>query len=702
MSGVLTGPGGPDRASGSGTMTTSRPDHGSHQRPHDTGTARRDERAWWEHRSVPLLLGFGVYLVLAVVLWWNAWSAHPTTTTTCGCGDASLFLWFLEWPAYALAHGHNLFHSTALFHPGGFNLLSNTGVLAIGIVFAPVTWLFGPVATLNVASTLTPALSALAMFWLLRRWVTWTPAAFLGGLLFGFSPFVVVGLSTGWLTTLLVVPPLVVACLDELFVRQRRRPTIVGLVLGLLVVLQFFLGTELLAIMALTGVVGVVFLVAYAALRDPADLRRRIPHAAVGLGVAAIPIVVLLAYPAWFALAGPSHFAGSVWPGQPPGLYGISLPNFWQLGRTTSQVIASQQRLGGYQGSGMPQSFYLATGLIAVVVAGTVIWYRDRRLWLFGAVGVVSASFCLGVFSGGNRGIWVPWRVLATIPVIQNIVPVRFAAITFLCASVALGLIIDHVHTTAGQWTARLVARRTARQSVRQSRDGQRQRTGLPQRRVVAAVAALAVALVALVPMATSYGDNVPLAMRPVVLPQWFQQVAPRLPNGQVVFAYPAAFGGIQTSMAWQAVDRLHFAMAGGGGPAGVAARAGKERAGFEALANATVSLVTPTPTRSTILAVRQALTGWGVTTVVVPDQPELPAYDQGMHTAYTVGLLTAALGERPQYQAHAWVWTGVSTSSKPSLRIAPDVFQTCVGSTNYRSGPYDDVPNCVVAGSTS
>ena len=143
--------------------------------------------------------------------------------TTCGCDDPSLFVWFLEWPAYALAHGHNPFYSTALFHPAGINLLSNTGVLALGLPLAPVTWLFGPVATLNVASTLGPALSALAMFWLLRRWVRWAPAAFVGGLVFGFGPFAVTNLAVAHLKTeVLVLVPLIVGCLDELLVRQRE------------------------------------------------------------------------------------------------------------------------------------------------------------------------------------------------------------------------------------------------------------------------------------------------------------------------------------------------------------------------------------------------------------------------------------------------------------------------------------------------
>src|SRR5580693_4825344 len=83
---------------------------------------------------------FAVYLAIAVVWWWHAWSSHPSAVTSCACGDASLFLWFLEWPAYAIAHGHNPLYSTAMFHPAGINLLANTSVLGVGIVLSPVTW----------------------------------------------------------------------------------------------------------------------------------------------------------------------------------------------------------------------------------------------------------------------------------------------------------------------------------------------------------------------------------------------------------------------------------------------------------------------------------------------------------------------------------------------------------------------------------
>ncbi len=154
---------------------------GTGGQPGPEGSAGPDAPHAPRHAARALLLAGGAYLALAVLVWWNVWSSHPAGTTTCGCGDTSLMTWFLAWPAHAISHGLSPLFSTDLFHPGGVNLLANTAEVGLGVLLAPVTWLSGPIASLNVALTLSPALSALAMFVLLRRWVSWWPAAFVGG-----------------------------------------------------------------------------------------------------------------------------------------------------------------------------------------------------------------------------------------------------------------------------------------------------------------------------------------------------------------------------------------------------------------------------------------------------------------------------------------------------------------------------------------
>jgi len=571
------------------------------------------------------------YLALAVVVWWNVWSRHPTSTTTCGCGDSALFLWFFAWPAHAISHGLDPFFSTAMSHPSGVNLLDNTSELALGVVLAPVTWIFGPVASMNVALTLAPAASALAMFVLLRRWVRWAPAAFVGGLLYGFSPLVLVSLSDGHLMVgWEVVPPLVVACIDELLFRRRRGPVAVGLVLGLLLVIQFFVGTEVLLILAIAAVPAALLLGGWALTRRAA-VRGHVRHALVGLATAAGTAGVLLAWPTWFALDGPAHVSGRVWPSLYLGFEGTSAKAFvWPTPASAGYSLFAH-RVGGYQGPTLSGQ-YIGIGLLAVAVVGLVVWRRDRRLWFFGAMTVVSVVLSLGA----ERSTWLPWQLVAGQPVLQNIIPSRFVLVTYLSLAVVLALVVDHTRTA------------TLARSARPHRTAGAGR---------AAVAGLAVAAVGLVPIAVYLAPTVPMVTQPVRTPTWFTAVAPHLPAGTVVLAFPVPDQVVESAMAWQATTAFPYAMVGGGGPGGVLERAGLERPGAEAVARASFSFAGQELRAGDVAATRRALVGWGVDEVVLPDQPDLPAYDQVTSVPFTVAFMTAVIGRAPVRQAGAWVW---------------------------------------------
>ena len=640
----------------------------------------------WASRLAPFGAAFSAYLVVATALWWGAWSTHPTSVTTCGCGDPALFLWFLGWPAYAISHGHNVLYSTALFHPGGINLLSNTSVLAIGIPLAPVTWLLGPVATLNVASTLGPAVSALAMFWLVRRWLRWTPAAFIGGLLFGFSPYVVYNLADAHLmTAVLVTLPLMVGCLDELLVRQRHRPAVVGAVLGLLVTVQFFLSTEVLAIAAIAGVVGVVLLAGNALLRALRGLTDRLRHALCGLGVAAGSSVALLAYPLWFALAGPAHLSGLVWPDLAIGVETLTPGQLVSPSHLSAVDHQHRLILGGYQGSSLPGEGYLGLGLVILLVAALVVWRRDRRLWFFGAIGVVAVTLSFGE----RAHYWLPWRLFLHAPLVENILPARFMTVTIFCVAVMLAIVVDRVHGSVLAWVRGIAARRVA------------QRRAALTGALAAALAGVAVAAAALVPVAQEVAISSPLTTQPVIVPRWFVDAAPHLRPGQVVLAYPAPFSGVQSAQAWQAVDRMHFALIGGGGPQGLPSRAGKERAGQVVLSDASTGFHgIPAATAANVDAVRQALAGWGVTLIVVPAPAGRPRYDQGVSTSSAVGLLTAVVGRSPQFTDDAWVWANVASLGRP-LPVSTEAFGRCTSDEVWKGAP-QAVPDCILAAAGS
>lgn len=614
---------------------------------------------------VTLAVGAG-FVALSVLLWWNVWSDHPSVTTTCGCGDAARFLWFFEWPAFALTHGHSLFYSQALFHPVGINLLNDTSVLALGVVLTPVTLLFGPVLAMNVALTLAPALSALAMYGLLRRWVRWTPAAVVGGLAFGFSPFLVTELALNQLNiAFLAVLPLVATAVDELLVRQRRSPYTVGAALGALLVVQFFVSTEVLVITVLFGGVSAVLLVGFALLRQPAELGPRVAHAARGLGTALGGALVVLAYPLWFLLRGPAHLTGPIWSNGPIDQYGNSLTTFWRVGGLGA-LGAQMLRYGGYQGPHLPGLGYLGAGVVVVAVVALCLWRHDRRLQLFGGLGLLAAVLSLGP----GHGYWVPWQLIEKVPWLGDVVEIRFTIVISFCAAVMVAVGIDN----SRRW---MVA-------------GGRTPSW-------AAAGALIVSLVMFVPTLVALGPNLPLTARPVVLPHWYAEVGSQLPPGRVVLAYPSPFSGLQSSEAWQAVNKMRYAQAGGGGPEGQITRAGDARAGFAVLFDASFSLAPPaTPTPANLAAIRSALTVWGVTTIVVPDQPELPVYVLGRGPAYAVGLFTAAMGRPPTYSHSAWVWSGVSVRG-PAVPLTDARFAACTSGAAAVAPSPQAVPDCVL-----
>ena len=387
-----------------------------------------------------------MYLALGFGLWVHAWTQGATTHTLCGCGDPALFLWFFQWPATALAHGHNPFFSTALFHPGGINLLAQTSVTGLSLPLVPVTWIWGPVASLNVASTIAPALTAFTAFIAIRRWVRWTPTAFLGGLLYGFSPFVLTSLEFAHLmTAALMVLPLILIALDEILLRQRHSAVWSGVLLGLLVFVQFFLSSELLAITALMDSSGSSVLVVAALIADRAALRRLAPHAATGLARRL------------------GRRCGA------PGLAGVvrarrarRTSRAW-CGPTSASSAASSPRASSRRAtrrpttSSCPQRVRRARRWHRRPISAGASWPSSPRAWWrSGATAAcgssASCSSLCGVCSLGiRRGQWEPARLFDHVPVLENVIQQRFMAIGFLAAAVMLAIVVDHVYGAAAR-----------------------------------------------------------------------------------------------------------------------------------------------------------------------------------------------------------------------------------------------------------
>jgi len=402
--------------------------------------------------------------------------------------------------------------------------------------------------------------------------------------------------------------------------------------------------------------------------------------ALVGLGSAIAGAVVLLAFPLWYALGGPQHLSGVVWPngatvGAP--LHGVLDPATQSGVETVLAEIAA--RLSGYYGPPLPPSSFLGAGFFVVVVAGLVWRRRDRRLWFWMSMGVVSLLFSLGVSPGG----WAPWRAFSGLPVLQDVTPERFLVVTFLAAAVLLALIADAVH----DW----LASRSARAGAGNGRSAR-----------LAALGGGAVLLVAVLPIAAAYAPVVPITVEKVSVPRWATTAGTQLPEGTSVLTFPVAYYQSNPPLVWQAVTKMRWNLVGGTGPgANPTVLAEPVNAGWRVLADlADTRAALPRASPTNVAAVRRQLASWHPGFVVVPFDPVLPPAEAGVSPRYAASFLTAVLARPPRIVAGAWQWrlTGRALPAPGSGTTSASRVLACAGRKTAGHGAMA-IPACVLHG---
>jgi hypothetical protein len=513
-------------------------------RPPERASGSRSE-AW------PFVWASILYLAMSLAIWWRLLAHGFGAVIPAGSADPAQEVWFLAWLPHALGAGLNPFFSHAVFAPSGVNLLDNTSTDLLGLVLAPVTVTAGPVASLDVAVLLAPALSALGAFTLCRRYVTWSPASFVGGLCYGFGPFVTGDLRYGHLDlTWLVLPPLIFCCLDALLVRGTRRPLRAGAVLGVLVVCQFFVSTELLAITAImTVVLAIVMSVGW-----PRAVLPRLAAAWRGLSLATLIIVAVLAYPFWVVVAGPRHVVGPVW--RHIGTIATSLTATAE----THAELAGVAFVSGSNGS------YLGIALLAVLAVGAVVLWRAAVLRVVVVAAFVAYLASLGYeLHVGHRAldIALPAAVLAHVRLLDSIVPERFAAMVDLFCGLALAVVVDHVR----RWDRPRSPRAMPTSGCPVSDRGTAAEAAVGRSATPMLVAlSLAVAAFALVPFVAV--PHWPYEVTPIDRPAALAR--PRLGGAgggggvPVVAIYPDASKWVADEMVWQAQDDFSFSLPDG------------------------------------------------------------------------------------------------------------------------------------------
>jgi hypothetical protein len=503
------------------------------------------DRRRWARRWGPMLLCIGVYTVLAAFVYGAHSPVSNTVLPPCACGDIASQTWLLAWPAHALSSGHNPFFSDFVAYPGGVNLMSNTSAPLLGIIFAPVTLNLGPVAAFNLVMRLAFALSATSMCLVLRRWTTWWPAAFAGGLLYAFCPYMVAQALSHDFLIFVPLPPIILALLDEIIVR-RRHPVRNGVLLGMAFTAQFLISPEVLEMTGLLAVFGLIVLAllharAVRAWRRDAGATGRALLAAVGSAA------VLSGYPLWMYFAGPYHIKGAPHPVKLLSAYHSSVDSLFyptgferlHLGHWYARGLAISH------GGGSEYTTYVGVPLLVLLAVILVRCRRSGLVILLTLVALAAWIITLGrrLYFGTieHRSFLLPYYLLKDVPLINGALDLRYSLIMYLAIAVVLAVGLDHFRRDGI-----IGSRRPGRRWTERRRGG---------------LTAL-VAIIALVPLV----PNLPYTSTPAGVPVVFTAKDSPIADGDVVLCLPLPVGyegANDQALLWQAVARMRFKLIG-------------------------------------------------------------------------------------------------------------------------------------------
>jgi hypothetical protein len=491
-----------------------------------------------------------VYSVLAAF----AYGVHPPATSAalppCACGDISSEVWFLAWPAYAVSHGLNPLYSSWVGYPLGVNLMNNTASPLLGILFAPFTLTFGALSTFSLLMRTALALSGISMCFVLRRWTTWWPAAFIGGLLYEFSPFMVGQSQSHLFLTFVPLPPIMMALFDELVV-HRRHLIRNGILLGVVIAAQMMISPEILVISLIAAVSALIVMT----IRHAVAARERIGDLLRGFTVAVATTVILAAYPLWIYFRGPYHVSG------PP--HPISELEQYHSYPASLIFPTSLQRFafGSWLARGMAllqhdfveHTTYVGIPLLVLLAFIVVRCRRVGQVQLFILVALGGWVVTLG---RSVRGIKLPFDLILKIPILNGALDLRYSLLMYLGIAVVLAVGLDRMRKEGpfANLSRSRLAKATAGEATGApavSRRWSRRQLGRP-------VACLGIAVIALVPLLPA----LPYRSTPAEVPALFTAANSPLKSGDVVLSYPLPItyeGSNDQALLWQSAARMRF-----------------------------------------------------------------------------------------------------------------------------------------------
>jgi dolichyl-phosphate beta-glucosyltransferase len=419
---------------------------------------RDRDRDWdWDWAALARTLAVPVgYLFASLLLYQHLWADLDRRYLVDSMRDQNQWEWFVAVTADHVLSLRDPLFTTLQNFPLGVNLMANTAMFGLSVPLAPVTALFGPTVTWAVVLTGGLAATATAWFWLIRKYLTGRrAAAALGGAFSAFAPPMISHANAHPNLVVLFVIPLIIDRLLRLSgvpareggrtgrtgAGRRGRVVRDGIVLGLLLVWQIFLGEEAL-LLAATGML--VFAVGCVSMR-PATVRGAALPLLGGLAVAAAVCLPLIGYPLYWQFFGDQSYR-SILHG-PTGNTPLALVEFSGRALAGDPDTAAALSLNPTE-----QNAFYGWPLVSLLLGiAVVLWDRTVVRALTGtavtaAVLSLGATFPLPWTDATAPG---PWWFLDKLPLFESVIESRYAMVCAAPIGMLLALAWEHITEAA-------------------------------------------------------------------------------------------------------------------------------------------------------------------------------------------------------------------------------------------------------------
>lgn len=385
---------------------------------------------------------FLAYTTLAILLFSAVWK-DPMSRWIGIQGDANSFMWFLSWIPYELIHFHNPLMTNYLMFPRGINLMWNTSIIIPAIVLSPITLIFGPVFSFNILSTLSLSVSAFVAFVAINSFIQKRSIAFIGGLIYGFSPYMIAQSIPGHVNlTFVWYPPMVLFLINYLIIRKSSKRWTIGVALGIFTAIEILTAEEIVATTAMAG--GILLVLLSITYRE--KVKDRFLYSIGPLVLGGFIALVLVAYPLYIQFFGIQVVHG---PLQTKNVFVTDLANlvvptpFLHFYPPWAGSI-----VGKFTGNNGEWDGYIGIPWLLFLVIVPFVMRRNILIRLASIFSLIITIFSFGPqlhIAGKVLPFDLPWYEIQKLPLLDNVLPSRLMNLVFLSSALVTSVVLKYL-----------------------------------------------------------------------------------------------------------------------------------------------------------------------------------------------------------------------------------------------------------------